>query len=190
MFLFSTVTFGRDDDRSFMEELFNAHYTRMRAFAFSLLHDGASAEDAAQDGLLYIFEHIEKFRGLDCCTLRHLVDLIFRRRCYNLLRARRVRQKHSAGSLDDPAVFPQLADSGPSVEESALLNIDAERMAQAIRRLPPDQRFAIEAKYILGFSDAEIAEELGIKKNSVRQYLTRARRGVFSLMGDENDEEG
>lgn len=156
--------------------------------SYSILHDNGAAEDVAQDVLLYVFEHIEKFRDLDRSALLHLIDLIIRRRSYNALRSEHMRSKHSAGSLDDPGCNWEPADPDPPVEEQAILNIDAARMAQAIRRLSPDQRFAIEAKYLLGMNDAEIAAELGIKKNSVRQYLTRARRRVYKLMEDESDE--
>lgn len=43
----------------------------------------------------------------------------------------------------------------------------------------------MEGKYILGYTDAELADMLGCKKSSVRMKLTRARRRAFQLMTEE-----
>ena len=47
-------------------------------------------------------------------------------------------------------------------------------------------------KYLLELSDREIGDSLGISKNSVRQYLTRARRKALEIYnkteGDNRDE--
>lgn len=47
-----------------------------------------------------------------------------------------------------------------------------------------DQRsqYLLEARYILGKSHSEIAEDLGIKVASVRMALTRARKKAYILM--------
>ena len=48
-----------------------------------------------------------------------------------------------------------------------------------------EDRLLLEGKYILGYTDAELADMLGCKKSSVRMKLTRARRRAFQLMTEE-----
>ena len=44
------------------------------------------------------------------------------------------------------------------------------------KQMPTDIRLLLERKYILGQADAEIAADLGIRPESVRMRLTRAKR--------------
>lgn len=44
------------------------------------------------------------------------------------------------------------------------------------KQMPTDIRLLLEQKYILGQADAEIAADLGIRPESVRMRLTRAKR--------------
>ena len=50
--------------------------------------------------------------------------------------------------------------------------------------VPPEGRLLLEQKYILGWSDETIASGLGIKAQSVRMSLTRAKRRTAKLMQD------
>lgn len=54
-----------------------------------------------------------------------------------------------------------------------------------ISNLPQKQKDLLFFKYILEMSDEDIAEVFEIAPNSVRQYLTRARRNAKKLMEKE-----
>ena len=43
----------------------------------------------------------------------------------------------------------------------------------------------LESKYILGLSNAEIAKDFGVKTESVRMMLTRARKEALSYLQDD-----
>lgn len=51
--------------------------------------------------------------------------------------------------------------------------------------LTPRNQYILRAKYILEKSSAEIAHELGIKSDSVRMALTRARKEAYILIKRE-----
>ena len=55
-------------------------------------------------------------------------------------------------------------------------------------QLPDKYRDLLNYKYLLELTDAEIAELIGIKKDSVRQYLTRARRAVYALYQEDGND--
>lgn len=50
-------------------------------------------------------------------------------------------------------------------------------------------RWLLEARYILDYSDGELARELGVKPDSVRMALTRARRKARRLMESQHNEQ-
>ncbi|MPN57023.1 hypothetical protein SDC9_204717 [bioreactor metagenome] len=59
---------------------------------------------------------------------------------------------------------------------------DMESLKNAICKLPQNQKDLLYFKYILEMSDDEIANVLGIAPNSIRQYLTRARRNAKAFI--------
>ncbi|MFQ7402031.1 MAG: RNA polymerase sigma factor, partial [Neglectibacter sp.] len=73
----------------------------------------------------------------------------------------------------------------PSLDERIMLAEQKERLMQIWSSLPEEDRLLLEGKYILGYTDAELADMLGCKKSSVRMKLTRARRRAFQLMTEE-----
>lgn len=188
MFLLILQTIESDDDRAFLEQLFDAHYVRLCKKAAAITQNNQVSEDLVQDVFLYVVKHIQKFRQMDCCTLRHILDISIKRRCYDYFKAQSVRKKHLSGSLDDDDSSVSVSSSD-NTEEEALDLLSVEELSEAIRKLPDHYRYVIEAKYILNLTDGEIAKELGIGKASVRQYLTRARRKICELCEGRIDEE-
>jgi RNA polymerase sigma-70 factor (ECF subfamily) len=65
---------------------------------------------------------------------------------------------------------------------------EVEMLSDSILRLPERYKNLLYCKYILEMSNDEIAENLSIAPDSVRQYLTRARREVRKLMKSEEQE--
>ncbi|OPY58988.1 MAG: RNA polymerase sigma factor [Pelotomaculum sp. PtaU1.Bin035] len=83
-----------------------------------------------------------------------------------------------------------LAEKVPSLEKTpwktgSSVRKRYEELGNAILRLPEKQKDLLYFKYILEMADAEIAEIFGIAPDSVRQYLTRARREAKKLMDKE-----
>lgn len=58
-------------------------------------------------------------------------------------------------------------------------------MGKAVLKLPAKHKYLLYLKYMLGMNDKDIAEILNIAPNSVRQYLTRARRETKKLIDKE-----
>lgn len=75
--------------------------------------------------------------------------------------------------------------------EAELLNniMDRKMRIDAFREIwpcvPAGARELLERKYILNESDAEIADAMGIGKNSVRMALSRARKSAFSVLEEK-----
>ena len=67
--------------------------------------------------------------------------------------------------------------------------LDAKRDELVICGGDENTRWLLEARYILDYSDGELARELGVKPDSVRMALTRARRKARRLMESQHNEQ-
>lgn len=70
-----------------------------------------------------------------------------------------------------------------------LRRLELDVLAQVWPRLDENTRWLLEARYILDYSDGELARELGVKPDSVRMALTRARRKARRLMESQHNEQ-
>lgn len=70
-----------------------------------------------------------------------------------------------------------------------LRRLELDALAQVWPRLDENTRWLLEARYILDYSDGELARELGVKPDSVRMALTRARRKARRLMESQHNEQ-
>ena len=83
--------------------------------------------------------------------------------------------------------------SGLEYYETEVLNrildrkLSIDRFRQIWPYVPEDARVVLERKYVLGESDAQIAAAMGIHKNSVRMYLSRARKIAWAVLGEYKD---
>ena len=75
-----------------------------------------------------------------------------------------------------------------SVEEKTIRTLTLEQVLAAFTRLPDAYKEVLRYKYLLDLNDREIAKLLGVRKNSVRVYLMRARKAVLELCKEDADE--
>lgn len=77
----------------------------------------------------------------------------------------------------------------PEILNEALdRKLSVEQFRMAWPQIPQPAREILERKYILLESDQEIAETMRIAPNSVRMYLTRARKIALSFLKKENEQ--
>ena len=63
-----------------------------------------------------------------------------------------------------------------------------ERFHKIWPQVPADARELLERKYLMKETDKEIASALGIRPNSVRTYLSRARKVAYAILAEYKEE--
>ena len=79
-----------------------------------------------------------------------------------------------------------LAANQASPEERAMRQEDLLRLADALARLPEDQRRAVELRHLAGCSVTEVAEQMGRGKEAVAKLLLRGVARLRQLL-EERD---
>jgi RNA polymerase sigma factor (sigma-70 family) len=153
--------------------LVSAHRERTWAVCLRITGHRHDAEDALQDALTAAWRNLSSYRGearfgtwLHRIAANAALKLVARRRDVGL------------DEIDERA----LPDAPGS--EFALLVVDADAIAAALARIPPEFRAALVLREYADMSYAEIADAQGVGIQTVKSRLNRARRAMFALLQD------
>ena len=150
--------------------------------AFRVLRDEALAEDAVQEGFLTLWRTAAGFVP-ERAKVSTWVYTLVHRRAVDLVRRE---ERRRAEPLDETEAEQTV---GGSVEDSALLRLERERVQRALRQLPDAQREAIELAYYGGFTQSELAERLGQPLGTIKSRMFAGLSRLRELL-DEGTLEG
>ena len=143
--------------------------------AASYAADRARSEDLFQEICLAIWQALPRFRGES--SLRTFVFRIAHNRGLAAV-ARR------GPGVEPLEIAEQVADAAASPELSADRRQRRERLAVAVQQLHLPLRQVLTLA-LEGLAQREIAEVLGISEGNVAVRLTRARKALKKLLGEE-----
>ena len=72
--------------------------------------------------------------------------------------------------------------SQESMDEALILQEELAPLRAIWPQLSREDQLLLEGKYLLGYSSAQLAQQLGYEPANVRMKLTRARRRALKLM--------
>lgn len=155
-------------DRFAFEELFYRHHNQLYRLARLTTRDPHDAADALQDALFNAHCRAPQFRH-DCAVSTWLYRIVVNS-CLDRLR----RNKFQA--TDQLSEHSAVAgDPAPAVETAILVE-------RALMRLPIEQRAAVVAVDMQGYSVAETAKLLDIPEGTVKSRCARARAKLASTL--------
>ena len=170
------LTIEDDDDRAFMTQLYQKYSGLMYRVAYDLVQDHNDAQDIVNDVIVRLIDKIPLLREKESCVLRSYVVSAIRRTSLNVLK------KRGRKALLDDEVLADVPDDHATVEADAIALASQAEIAAALGRLPERERNLLRWKYFEEYTDEEIGALLGIGKDSVRAYLTKARRHMRALL--------
>jgi RNA polymerase sigma factor (sigma-70 family) len=163
-------------DESALAELYDRFGRVAYGLALRVLRDEKLAEDAVQEGFLAAWRNADRFipeRGRAGTWLLTLVH----RRAVDLVRRedRRRTEALREGFEAAPA---------GSAEDDAWLRIERERVQSALKKLPDQQREALELAYYGGFTQSELAERLGEPVGTIKSRMFTGLARLRELLGE------
>ena len=155
--------------------------------AWLVTRNAAEAEDAVQEAFVKAYRALRRFREGAAFRpwLLAIVANEARNRRRSVARADRL-------TLRVAEVRPS-GDAAPSPEAAALLGEERTLLVEALNTLRDEDRLVVGYRYLLGLSEAETAEALGVPKGTVKSRLARSLgrlREALSAAGAAPSEAG
>lgn len=166
-------------DEAAIRTIIRRHNRRLYRLARSILRDEGDAEDAMQEAYIRAFTHLGEFRGE--AALETWLGRIVINEALGRLRRRRPTVELDALETNALAVAPAMlqflpASAGRDPERATAQRQIQTLLERAIDRLPPDFRIVLMARVVEEMSVDETAKLLGLKPETVKTRLHRARR--------------
>jgi RNA polymerase sigma-70 factor, ECF subfamily len=155
------------------------HNRRLYRIAWGILRNNTEAEDAVQDAYVSAFTQLASYRGES--TLATLLSRIVMNEALGRLRRRRtIVDLNALDSVRSEAEIIQFPQSTPSddPERTMAQRQILQLVEQATDNLPEVFRLVFVTRVIEGMSVEETSELLGIKPETVKTRLHRARQLV------------
>ena len=158
-----TGEFDQSTNAALVRQFAETYYGDVYRYAYRLAGTAAEAEDLTQQTFLMALQRVHQLR--DPSRAKAWLFAVLRS-CF--LKGCRKRVPTAAVNLE--------LDIGLIPEEISDLEVDSERLQNALNELPDDFRLVLVMFYFDQSSYKEIASELGIAKGTVMSRLARAKR--------------
>jgi RNA polymerase sigma-70 factor (ECF subfamily) len=169
---------ARRFDAVALGELYDLYETKIFNYIYHRCGDQAAAEDLTAQVFLKMLESIRtgnawnsSFSGWLYRIAHNLVIDHYRRR-----------DRQPSVNIDDA---PPAASGVEDPVETAEMNMDADRLRAAIRRLTEEQSAVISLRFLEGYSIAEVAAMMDRSEGAIKALQYRAVASLRSLLYDE-----
>jgi RNA polymerase sigma-70 factor (ECF subfamily) len=168
-------------DEEALAELYDRFGGVAYALALRILRDDALAQDAVQEAFLAVWRTADRFLA-ERARASTWVLTIVHRRAVDLVRREDRRRGEPLENAPEPAAVE-------SVEETAELGFQRRVVQEALRRLPPEQRQALELGYYGGLTQSELAECLDAPLGTVKSRMFAGLARLRELLAQAGLEE-
>ena len=172
--------FSPESDRLFLEMLYDNYNGLMFNQARRYFQNQADIEDVVQQSFIKLFKYLPTIRKLNRNTLAAYIVNVIRSCSMDIYRQRKVEKETNFSDFFEG--FEETVVDDFDLECLIEKSLSVKQLTNVILQLPEQDQFVLDAKYLQCWSDSEIAEVLGIKANTVRTRLFRAKKRVLLIL--------
>jgi RNA polymerase sigma-70 factor, ECF subfamily len=160
-----------------LAELYDRFGRLAYGLALRILRDEALAEDAVQEAFLTIWRSASRFVPERAKASTWILTLVHRR-AVDLVRREERRRAAPLEGNEEPDAYALATDE--EIERT-----DRRRIVQeALRRLPDEQREALELAYYGGLTQSELAERLAVPLGTIKSRMFAGLRRLRDLLAE------
>lgn len=184
---YAVMIIESEDDRNYMEWLYEKHQRLMLATAWKYTSDQFEVEDIVSDSIVSLIKKVDQLRSMEHNALRLYIVSTVRNTSINHFKKRK--------GIDDRFVLigdemvSQLV-AYDNIEQKISLKDELLSIIRVIHSLPPKEQAVLRMKCVDGMRNDEIAQATGLALESIRKYLSRAREkvrnAVYEKEGDNH----
>lgn len=166
------------DDRDLMTAFYLNYKGRLYAEAWKFMDNEDDASDMVYSALVRIIDRMDVFKSLSPYQRGAYAITAVRHECMRQMQKHKVR-KHL--TISEETNENKNLQTEP-MEELVARRIMSEKFQPVWDALSQRDQLILEQKYLLHYTDEEMASELGVAQSSVRMLLTRARRRLLQRL--------
>ena len=167
-------------DEGALGELYDRFGRVAYGLALRIVRDTGLAEDAVQEAFLAVWRSASRFVAERAKASTWIMTFVHRR-AVDVVRREQTRRAEAL------AAAPQVG--GDATEEEAWLRLVRTRVQEALRRLPDQQREAIELAYYGGFTQSELADRLGEPLGTIKSRMFSGLVRLRDLLAEAGHQE-
>jgi len=172
----SLLSLVASSDDQALAELYDRFGRVAYGLALRILRDEALAQDAVQEAFLAIWRSADRFLAERAKASTWILTLVHRR-SVDLVR----REDRRRGEPLESAVEPAAPET---VEDEATLGFERRVVQEALSRLQPEQREALELGYYGGLTQSELAERLGLPLGTIKSRMFTGLSRLRELLAE------
>ena len=161
-----------EEEKCRFQLLYECYNKLMFYIARQILHNEQDVEDAVHQAYIAILENMHKIRHIDTAQTKAFVVIVTEHKAIDILR-----QQTRIVDIDFEDAAAGLVVPPP--EEGGL--------AEAIARLPATYRELLMLRYHMGYSISEAAQLLGMRPETAKRLLSRAKKKLEEEMNERTD---
>lgn len=179
------TTVQEEDDKQYMLWLYEKFKALMFYTAKKYVSDSMTCEDIVQESILKLIPKIDMLRTREDKVLAGYIVTTIRNAALNHLKQEEKQKRHLTLEEDEVA---HLAAPEWSLDDALLIKEKSDCIFAALQQLPEAERLLLEGKYILEYSNEQLAKQRCCKPDSIRMKLTRARRHALTILREWKEE--
>jgi RNA polymerase sigma factor (sigma-70 family) len=164
-----------------LAELYDRYGQIAFSLAYRMLRNETLAEDAVQEAFLTVWRNAARFVPERAKASTWLLTIVHRRAVDVVRREERRRTEPFVPGVE-------AASAEGSAADAAWLRLQRERVQDALRRLPDEQREALELAYYGGFTQSELAERLGQPLGTIKSRMFAGLSRLRELLAEPHPE--
>lgn len=183
MIPFVILAIENEDDQNFMAEVYVKYERLMLSRIRKVIKTApCDAEDILQNLLVSLIRNVDKLQKMD---ERSMVNYIITAAQNTARDALRKLYHAENRSFDDETWFERdKFISEDDTMETVFRREDMRQLEEALNRLSERNAYLIRGKYILELDNYELSRQLGLKYDSVRMELSRARKKLKAILDE------
>lgn len=184
-----------EDDRAFVEGIYNQYGKKIYKVAFAVLKNEADANDCFHDVIKIVIDDLERFQSANRESMVNLLVKCTRNAALNKYKREKKRRSIetsmyiNSNDYDfDDEVEMEFADDQGQYADILINEENRKRLSELISELDVIYQDALYLRYQMWMTNAEIAKLLSITEGAVKVRLHRARKILLETRSEELNE--
>ncbi len=179
------------EQKAIFQEIWVSNYRFVQARIRSYHVSEDDREDVASSCFLKLYSRAELLEAMTAEEIRRYISVTVRNECtmWHIRQNRLLKVP-----LDEDTIEVLIKNSARDTEDALIARMEDHSTAvQLMQGLSERDRFLLVGRYVVGYTDEELAAYIGCQPQSVRSMLSRARKNAYAFQkqlekeGDKND---